>query len=241
MARRRETVQFYNTNKREISIHKSWFSDIFLAFIRIISLGLITYRYTVYSNDFQNSFIYLTFYSFILTWIYFIAVVSHFLLIKFVINHNSLLSAFTRDCVNLIYEVSFSFEITVTALYWSVLYSPSYAEAWGFMNLGVHLMPIVLVLFDLVFNLLQFPKRHLIITVFFGIIYIIINQVHTCNYKPVYQIYTCGNLIWPLIALFILSLAHLIGHLIWLKKLRKIDEIQFESNNSINYNQNFLE
>ena len=75
----------------------------------------------------------------------------------------------------------------LTLLYWTLLAG---GEGEGsFNNLGVHLIPFLLLLADFILNSYQFPFRHLTVTFILGAIYIMINQVHACNESPVYDIY----------------------------------------------------
>jgi hypothetical protein len=76
-------------------------------------------------------------------------------------------------------------------------------------------MPLLLLLIDFIFNSYQFPLRHFLVTVLVAAIYIVINQVHSCNDKPVYDAYQCGDILLPLVAVVILAVAHAIGHLVW--------------------------
>jgi len=88
----------------------------------------------------------------------------------------------------------------------------------------MHLIPLIILLVDFVFNSYSFPIRHLMVTFVMGAIYLIINQIHACSEGPVYQVYECGNIWLPFVAFAILAVVHLAGHLIWkfirVKKLK---------------------
>lgn len=76
-------------------------------------------------------------------------------------------------------------------------------------------MPLLLLLIDFIFNSYQFPLRHFIVTMLMAAIYIVINQVYSCNHvKPVYDDYPCGDVLLPLGAVAILAVSHAIGHLV---------------------------
>ena len=96
----------------------------------------------------------------------------------------------------------------------------------SFDNLGVHLIPFLLLLADFVFSSYQFPIRHLSATFLVGGLYIVINQVHACNVSPVYDVYECGNVWLPIVAFLLLTLAHMIGYCTWrfwkVKKVQKL-------------------
>lgn len=76
-------------------------------------------------------------------------------------------------------------------------------------------MPLLLLVLDFVLNSYQFPLRHFLATILVAAIYIVINQVHSCNGRPVYDAYPCGDVLLPLAAIAILAVAHAIGHLVW--------------------------
>jgi hypothetical protein len=129
------------------------------------------------------------------------------------------------ECINLLYEIAFEIEFTLTLLYWTVLYSSDALEPFGFSNLGVHGMPLLCLLLDLALNSHQFPYRHVIVTFIVAAIYILINQVHSCNVIPVYDAYQCGDFLLPLVAFVVLAVAHMLGHLVWkFAKGKKITE-----------------
>jgi hypothetical protein len=69
-----------------VSIHFSWISSIAMAVIRIISLVLILIRYFAYLNDNSSlasyELIYLTFYGFLITIVYYLCVVAHLVISK---------------------------------------------------------------------------------------------------------------------------------------------------------------
>jgi hypothetical protein len=115
----------------------------------------------------------------VLSWIYFAAVVLHLLLDKLIFKNESEVGKFIEECINIIYEVTLSIQFTLTLLFWILLSSGP--NLWGFENLGIHGMPFLLLLIDFVFNSYQFPIRHVIMTFIVGGIYIVINQVHTCD------------------------------------------------------------
>ena len=91
-------------------------------------------------------------------------------------------------------------------------------------------MPFLLLFLDFIFNSYQFPLRHFIFTTIAAGIYIVINQIHACSVRPVYDIYECGNVWIPLVAFIILAATHMMGHLVW-KHLRgvKITEVNWVS------------
>ena len=76
-------------------------------------------------------------------------------------------------------------------------------------------MPLILLLGDLIFNSHQFPFRHFIFTTIVAVIYIIINKIKSCNGKAVYDIFDCGNVWLPFVALVILAVGHAIGYIMW--------------------------
>lgn len=87
----------------------------------------------------------------------------------------------------MLYEATFAIEFMLTLLFWSLLAEGD--DLWTFDNLGMHLIPFLLLLVDFVFNSYAFPIRHLILTFFLGAIYLTINQIHSCNETPVYNVY----------------------------------------------------
>ncbi len=94
---------------------------------------------------------------------------------------------FIEDCINVLYEVALAIQTTLTLLFWALLAEGN--DLGGFDNLGIHLMPFVLLVLDFGFNTFQFPLRHFVFTAIAAGIYIVINQVHACSVRPVYSIY----------------------------------------------------
>lgn len=233
---------FSYRNKLEVSIHYSWLNSIVMNIIRLISLILIIIRFFAYygsnSELSQYSFIYLTFYGFVVTWIYYGCVMLEFLICRLILKSESKIVKILEDCINLLFEIAFSLEFTLTLLYWTVLYSSTDLDSWGFNNLGVHLMPILLLLIDFIFNSYQFPIRHMFVTFIMGGIYLIINQVRTCNGEPVYEAYECGNVWLPIVAFIILAISHALGHLVWkFVRVKQIEKNLHSSNYLIGGNQ----
>ena len=103
----------------------------------------------------------------------------------------------------------------LTILFWTLLAGGT--DLWTFDNLGMHLIPFLLLLTDFVLNSYSFPIRHLLLTFLVGAIYLIINQVHACTDQPVYPVYECGNVWLPIVAFAILGIVHSIGYGIWSK------------------------
>ena len=114
----------------------------------------------------------------------------------------------------MLYEIALAIEVTLTLLFW-VLLSEGGEDLGGFDNLGIHLMPFLLLFIDFIFNSYQFPLRHFIFTTIAAGIYIVINQVHACSVGPVYDIYECGNVWIPLVAFILLAATHMMGYLVW--------------------------
>ena len=184
---------FSYRNKLDVCIHFSFLNSIIMSIIRIVSLALMTLRYAMFLNDDSRSnayeFIYLTFYGFVIAWIYFMCVVLDLIISKLIIRERNSIGRFLGDCVNVVYEVALSIQLTLTLLYWIVLYTPDTPNAGGFDNIGFHGMPLILLLTDFTFNSYQFPISHVIVTFIVGGIYLIINQVRTCDGNPVYAAY----------------------------------------------------
>jgi hypothetical protein len=144
---------------------------------------------------------------------------------KLILKSKSTVVTFIGDCINVLYEVALSVELTLTLLFWTLLVGPDTKNLGGFDNLGVHLMPFLLLLVDFLFNSYQFPIRHFIFTFIVSAVYIIINQVHSCDSTPVYPVYECGNIWIPVVAFVILAATHMMGHLVWkFARGRKIQE-----------------
>jgi hypothetical protein len=81
-------ILFKYRNKVDVSIHYSWLSTPFLAIIRIASLVLLTIRLILLFSEINSSddlVLYLTNYGFLISWIYFIAVVADLLLSKLIL------------------------------------------------------------------------------------------------------------------------------------------------------------
>ena len=179
-------------NRVNISIHSSWLNSIALAIVRIVGLVLMSIRYFAFLGDSSGmaayEFIYLTFYGFVICWIYFIIVVVHLPVEKLLLKKHAFARTFVGLCVNVIFEAAFALQFVLTLLFWALLASGG-TNLGSFDNLGVHLIPFLLLLADFILNSYQFPFRHLSVTFILGAIYIIINQVHACNEKPVYDVY----------------------------------------------------
>ena len=219
-------------NKQDVSIHTSWLSDIILALVRIIGLTLIVLRFAIYAYE-EHNFKYLTFYGFVLTLIYFGTVVIDLIVCKLLIKKQTSLTKFTGNIINIIYEVTFSIELTITLLYWILLYNPI-IERLDFSNFGMHLIPFLMLAFDFIFNSYQFPIRHFIITFIIAGIYLIINKVNSCSGKPVYSVFPCENVGLIFGAIFVFALGHAIGHLFWrFCRSKKIDEVLKNSEENV--------
>lgn len=186
-------ILFNYRNKIDVSIHYSWINSVALVIIRIVSLVLISIRFFIYldgnSNIASYEIIYLTFYGFLIAWIYFGCVVVHFIASKLIFRNKdkTIIGIFIEDCINVLYEVALAIQMTLTLLFWTLLADGG--NLGGFDNLGIHLMPFVLLALDFGFNSFQFPLRHFVFTAIIAGIYIAINQVHACSVGPVYDIY----------------------------------------------------
>ena len=108
----------------------------------------------------------------------------------------------------------------LTLLFWVILDKTGW-DLWSFDNLGIHLMPFVLLLIDFSLNSHQFPISHFLFIVLPASgIYMILNKIHACTIGPLYGIDACSN-IWPFgLGFMMLVITHLIGSLTW-KKWRK--------------------
>jgi hypothetical protein len=76
-------------NKVGVSIHYSWLSSPFMSLFRVVSLILIIIRYVIFLGQDLYSFIYLTFYGFVVTWIYFSCVILDLIIGKMILRSKS--------------------------------------------------------------------------------------------------------------------------------------------------------
>lgn len=156
--------------------------------------------------------LFLTDYGFILTLIYFTIVTIHLVISK-VMKRSSAIN-FIGECINIVFESAFVIEFVLTLLFW-ILLSEGQNELWEFDNLGLHLYPLLYLLVDFLLNSYAFPIRHITITFTLAIIYIIINQIHACSVRPVYDVFECGNVWIPAVAFLIITFIHMMGYLVW--------------------------
>jgi len=114
-------------NRVNISIHSSWINSIAMYIVRVIGLLIMSIRYFMFLNDSSGmaayDFIYLTFYGFVVCWVYFIAVVVHLPIEKFLLRSIPLVRTFVGLCVNVIFEVAFALQFVLTILFWALLAS----------------------------------------------------------------------------------------------------------------------
>lgn len=94
---------FNYRNKLDVSIHYSWLNSVVLGVVRLLSLGAIILRFASFLGDEQNSLIYLTYFGFTLSWIYFGIVNVDLLTSRLILKSESKVSKFVGECINLIY------------------------------------------------------------------------------------------------------------------------------------------
>lgn len=77
----------------KLDIHKSCFNDLALAIVRIVSLVAMSLRFFIYLGNNQSlsayDFKYLTFYGFMITWIYFTCIVVDLILTRLIFKGDS--------------------------------------------------------------------------------------------------------------------------------------------------------
>ena len=93
-----------------------------------------------------------------------------------------------RNFIGTIYEIAFSYEVTITLLYWSVLFSKFDDELSAYNDLAVHALPLAALLVDFIFNPISFEIKRFLIVLIAGTVYMLMNMAYSLGVEPVYGI-----------------------------------------------------
>ena len=102
-------------------------------------------------------------------------------------------------------------------LFWTLLSDGCDNSLGSFDNLGMNLIPFLLLSADFIINSYVFPIRDLVFTFILSIIYLIINKINACNGHPAYpNVFDCNNWLFPFLIIAILAVIHIGGHILWI-------------------------
>lgn len=130
---------------------------------------------------------YLTNYGYFFTWLYFANVLQYYILEKCMSDKAKL--KYNEIALEILFEIAICLEVTITILYWIVLYVGP-PEGYSFYStFSVHAIPMILLFFDFLFNRFRFHGWHILIVFTIAIIYAFcINLPYSLEVEPVYSV-----------------------------------------------------
>lgn len=141
----------------------------------------------------------------------------------------------------IIYELAFSYELTIVLLFWLVIHPENKTDKDGIyylVNFHTHFGCLVLLWIEKIFNYIEFMKNHAYIIFFVGICYIITNIIATFAIQnaPVYSVLTWKNAmsyIYTVVCFFIFLFHFTFGIIIFrkFKKKRNVFFLEDEGGN----------
>lgn len=137
----------------------------------------------------------------------------------------------------IIYELAFSYELTIVILFWFAIHPEDKTEKSGIyylVNFHTHFGCLVLLWIEKIINYIEFLKHHVWIIVFVGLCYILTNIITTfaIQNEPVYAILTWKNAfsyIYIVICIFLFLFHFTFGIIIFRKFKMKRNVVFFEN------------
>ncbi|KAL4466895.1 hypothetical protein ABPG74_010492 [Tetrahymena malaccensis] len=174
----------YNISDYKFLIVKS-----ILMIYLIFCFGLNQYNYVGYNWFLQ--FVYLTLWGFYTTFTYFLLSLIYGFYIYFKKKNDQSYEppfGFLPKLINILFEIAFSLELTITVLFWVLVFPTKSLGIWQLLNTAnFHGGMLVVLWIDNIFNAIQFRKSHLFPFAIYAVCYSCVNFTYVlASNKEVY-------------------------------------------------------
>ncbi|KAL4510073.1 hypothetical protein ABPG72_010266 [Tetrahymena utriculariae] len=148
-------------------------------------------QYDYFGYNWFLQFVYLTLWGFYTTFTYFLLSLIYGLYVYLKKKKDKSFQppfGFLPKLINILFEIAFSLELTITALFWVLVYPTKSLDAWQLFNTSnFHGGMLIVLWIDNIFNAIQFRKSHLLSFVVYAVCYSCVNftYVVTSN-KEIY-------------------------------------------------------